>query len=675
MSYKLKSIILPLVVIVSGCISNTESNTEQNANLLVETANASKVESTKREHFRDSAADIGKRVSAWQFARMDNFDYIRTFKKDTSDTKDWVQGALYIGATRWADKIHDHNFQNIVAEMAKGNDYKMGKRPIHADDHAIGQSYLWLSEKTGNPKVYQNVQKQFDAILENKPTGSLEFFKDKRRSYEGSCQDRWCWADALFMAPRTWFKLSNATGDPRYREYADAEYWATKEYLFSDKHDLFFRDSRYFTKKSDNGEPVFWSRGNGWVFAAIPLIVEELPEGHPSLDRYLALYRKMAASLVKLQKPDGFWPSSMHDVNKVKTPEVSGTAFITFGLAWGVNNGILSDDASISASERGWKAIESTVDDEGMVHWVQQVGKSPDPVRVDDTQLYGVGAVLLAASEMLEWKSPEERNKPIAYGRFVPERQDDFTWENDKVAFRVYGPGGPKKGENSGVDNWFKKVDYPVINKWYAGYLNGVSYHKNRGEGYDPYHVGQSRGTGGSAIWIDGQPYSANTFSRYKVIKSGGDEVVFSLEYEWKTPLGLVAETKTISLAMGNQLYTVNSVFTLNGEPASLPIAIGLSTHNENAATALNKNAGWISTWEKFHEVGAGTGVIVNPAIIKEIKHIPSTKKDESHIWIMTHSDKQGKLTYQAGFAWVEAGDIVSNAQWHTYLNEQASKF
>lgn len=92
----------------------------------------------------------------------------------------------------------------------------------------------------------------------------------------------------------------------------------------------------------------------------------------------------------------------------------------------------------------------------------------------------------------------------MAYGRFVPEREDDFTWENDKVAFRVYGPSSGGKGQVSGVDPWLKKVPYSIIDKWYAGFLAGKSYHEDHGEGYDPYHVGDSRGVGGTAIWVDG---------------------------------------------------------------------------------------------------------------------------------------------------------------------------
>ena len=113
----------------------------------------------------------------------------------------------------------------------------------------------------------------------------------------------------------------------------------------------------------------------------------------------------MAESLVKVQNPNGYWPASLMDADKVKTPETSGTGFITFGLAWGVNNGVLSDQATIDSVKNGWAALASAVDADGMLHWVQQVGKSPDPVQENETQLYGVGAFLLAASEMTRWEN------------------------------------------------------------------------------------------------------------------------------------------------------------------------------------------------------------------------------------------------------------------------------
>ncbi len=262
----------------------------------------------------------------------------------------------------------------------------------------------------------------------------------------------------------------------------------------------------------------------------------------------------------------------------------------------------------------------------------------------------------------------------MAYGRFVPEREDDFAWENDKVAFRIYGPSSGGAGSVSGVDPWFKKVDYPIVDKWYAEHLEGKSYHEDRGEGHDIYHVGPSRGVGGTAVWVDGVAYPAAMFKGYEVLRSGGDVVEFTVQYEWDTPLGAVAESKTIFLALGSQLYQVNSVFTLDGEPASLPIAIGLSTHNEAAAVSSNPDTGRISAWETMDGNGVGTGVLMAPDRTTEIIHTPSEEKDASHIWLLTESDDDGELSFSAGFAWEAAGEISSSDQWISYLDASASQ-
>ena len=287
--------------------------------------------------------------------------------------------------------------------------------------------------------------------------------------------------------------------------------------------------------------------------------------------------------------------------------------------------------------------------------------------------------VLLAAVPPLSAKeaSPGDSasaTKEMAYGRFVPERQDDFAWENDKVAFRIYGPSSGGKGQVSGVDAWFKKVPYSIIDKWYAGHLKGISYHEDHGEGYDPYHVGDSRGVGGTAIWIDGKPWPAGKFKSYEVLQSGGEVVEFTVHYEWDTPLGQVGESKTISLAMGEQLYRVNSLFTLNGKPASLPVAIGLTTHDGAAEARGNRNSGGISTWEVIDGAGVGTGVLMDPDRTEEVLHIPSEEKDASHVWLITSSNDDGELSFRAGFAWEGAGDIASLKKWNLYLDSRSGK-
>lgn len=372
---------------------------------------APKIDLSTAEAIKASSHDVANRAAAWQIAQFGNLNYIPESHREKSENpKFWIQAAFYIGLTKWLEVDRQEELLSYVEKMAKEQEYGLlTDRPYHADDHTIGQTYLWLTEQTGNKEAYGPTQEHFDWILANKPDVGLEMLDSTssgsgKLHQEGNCQLRWCWADALFMAPRTWLKLSNATGDPKYFEYADEEFWAAADYLFSDKYGLFFRDSRYFDLKSDNGEPVFWGRGNGWVFAAIPLIIDDLPEGHPSRDRYLDLYIKNAESLLKLQTSEGYWPASLMDPDKVKTPEISGTGFITYGLAWGVNNGILTDESAKEIVEKGWAVIVDAVEPNGRVNWVQHVGKSPDPVKKTDSQLYGVGAVLLAASEMAKWQ-------------------------------------------------------------------------------------------------------------------------------------------------------------------------------------------------------------------------------------------------------------------------------
>ena len=242
------------------------------------------------------------------------------------------------------------------------------------------------------------------------------------------------------------------------------------------------------------------------------------------------------------------------------------------------------------------------------------------------------------------------------------------------MAFRVYGPSSGGKGQVSGVDAWFKKVPYSIIDKWYAGFLAGDSYHEDRGEGHDPYHVGDSRGVGGTAIWVDGVAWPAAMYKHYEVLQSGEDIVEFRLQYEWETPLGLVAESKTISLRLGEQLYRVNSIFTLDGKPASLPVAIGLTTHDEKAQVFSDSETGRISTWEFINDKGVGTGVLVVPGSNFEISHLPSEEKDASHIWLLTSTDENGELGFGAGFAWQDAGEILTEEQWNEYLDSRAGQ-
>lgn len=262
-----------------------------------------------------------------------------------------------------------------------------------------------------------------------------------------------------------------------------------------------------------------------------------------------------------------------------------------------------------------------------------------------------------------------EKGEPSAFARFVPERLDDFAWENDKIAFRTYGPALRDKAENSGFDCWLKRVDYPVINKWYKEAKEGKSYHKDHGEGYDPYSVGSSRGCGGLGLWIDGEMVISNTFVDWRVLKSEGEVAVFVLSYEWTHGGDEYKEEKRISIKVGDRMFRTASTFWKNGElAAGLPLAVGITTHEGKAAVSKDVDQGWIACWESIDGYGLGTGVKVAPGRIKSFEFNDSEEKDQGHALFIVKTNPEGKFVYYAGYGWERAGEIRTIEQWTQYL-------
>ncbi len=287
-----------------------------------------------------------------------------------------------------------------------------------------------------------------------------------------------------------------------------------------------------------------------------------------------------------------------------------------------------------------------------------------------------VGIGLAASLPVVSAYARNQTNAPTAFCRFVPERSDDFAWENDKVAFRVYGPALAKGAEDSGIDCWAKRVDYPIIDKWYRLDLEKKqSYHADHGEGLDFYHVGNSRGCGGTAIWQNGKMILSNVYTSWKIIEASTNKAVFQLEYDYLVDNRSVRETKTIALEFGSRLFRSESIFTENGKPADLEIAVGLTTHGQRGAASLKPDAGWMSVWEDHHGKNGklGTGVVMDPVRITGMQEIKSTVGDESHVILTTRTDAKGKTVHYAGYGWDQAGEITTPEQWAAYLKAFAA--
>jgi len=345
---------------------------------------------------RDDVLKLASRVADWQLDRMGATHGVTKFAEETANPRSWQQGAFWVGMTRLADATGEKRFADAILAMGKANEWKPGKRPNHADDHVIAQSYLWAAEHGAGSEAIGPLRVTFDSILANPPVTHLSFVP--ATDYESTaCLRRWCWCDALFMSPPAWVELSKQTGDPRYTEFAMKEFWATTDFLYDPLELLFFRDSRFFERRDELGHKLFWSRGNGWVFAGIANILEALPADSPHRPRLEKLFREMAAKLRAIQKPDGYWAPSLL-AREDSPPESSGTGFYVYGFAWGIGHGLLDAEIYRPVVTRGWAALMRTVAADGRVGWVQQVSDRPDSVAETDSQYYGVGAFLLAAS-------------------------------------------------------------------------------------------------------------------------------------------------------------------------------------------------------------------------------------------------------------------------------------
>ncbi len=271
----------------------------------------------------------------------------------------------------------------------------------------------------------------------------------------------------------------------------------------------------------------------------------------------------------------------------------------------------------------------------------------------------------------------KETDVKYCYSRFVPSRIDDYTWENNRVAFRTYGPAAQDLIENgqkggiisSGIDCWLKRVDYPVIDKWYkASEEEGISYHEDHGEGLDNYHVGISRGAGGLSIkGADDQYFVSKNFTAYNTISNGPLRTLFQLDYaDWDGPEGKIKEQKTISLDYGNNLMKIE--VSIEGTDK---ISAGISLQQSMGIIHESNN---FLTYKQNHFDTTLSNVIMTPLKHYDGYHIYNPGiKDQNHVFL-DFKILNETLTYYVGFYWSKSNQFSGHEAWDQHLNDLAMK-
>lgn len=347
----------------------------------------------------NAVKDVMKRVADWQMVHFQT--------GAGHDDLDWTNAVLYVGMADWAEIARqedaDSSYYDWLLCIGRRNHFQVGKWMYHADHIAVGQAFIELYKKYGDKKMIAPVMARANWVVDNPAETTLELDYGKAETL-----DRWSWCDALFMAPPVYAGLYALTRDKKYLDFMNKEYKATYDYLYDKDEQLFYRDCRYFGKKEANGEKVFWGRGNGWVLGGLAEILQALPYEEPSRVFYRDLFVALSRRLAGLQGEDGYWRASLLDPASYPSPETSCTGFIVYALAYGINEGLLDREAFLPVVKKGWEALVDAVEPDGKLGYVQPVGADPRRVTSDMTEVYGVGAFLMAGCQLYKMASGEK---------------------------------------------------------------------------------------------------------------------------------------------------------------------------------------------------------------------------------------------------------------------------
>ena len=225
--------------------------------------------------------------------------------------------------------------------------------------------------------------------------------------YEAYSQptDYWWWSDALYMVMPVMTKMYKLTGDTKYLDKLYDNLLTTDEIMLDKETNLYFRDGKYVypKHKSANGKKDFWARGDGWVLAGLAKVLQDMPKDYKHYQFFVDKFQKLAKAVAEIQQPEGYWTRSMMDPEHAPGPETSGTAFFTYGMLWGINNGYLNKKEYKKVIDRAWTYLtEIAVQADGKVGYVQPIGERAIPGQTVDANSqanFGVGAMLLTACE------------------------------------------------------------------------------------------------------------------------------------------------------------------------------------------------------------------------------------------------------------------------------------
>jgi rhamnogalacturonyl hydrolase YesR len=351
------------------------------------------IDKDNSRHFGDSPEDGGPMAKGLS-AKLKSKDIEKAIHKvgdwelDRAQPyfdRNWTWAALYIGFIQASEATGDTKYRDAVEKYSESVGWAERSRASGPDDGAIGQAYVALYQLNPDDKKIAPTRTSMDEVL---------------TMTENPNRLPWWWCDALFMAPPLWTRMTTVTGDEKYRDYMNKQYWRTSDQLYDTSEHLFSRDASYINKTEANGKKMFWSRGEGWVMAGLARTIETLPQDDSLRAKYVAQLQEMSAKIASLQSPDGLWRAGLLDPDAYGLPENSGSAFMVYAMAWGINHGVLDAKTYKPVVAKGWRGLLSHVYADGRLGCIEQTGAEPAFYRPTASYNYGIGAFLMAGAEL-----------------------------------------------------------------------------------------------------------------------------------------------------------------------------------------------------------------------------------------------------------------------------------
>lgn len=563
-----------------------------------------------------------------------------------------------------------------------------------------GQAMPFLAWKTGNKELAAKAIEYANKMWTDQARTSDNIMtannQKKRLEMDGF------WIDMAFTLTPYLLFSGILTKNQEWIDYSAWEILTMYKVLYDKESNGLFHQARAIggLKKGEISEDC-WSRGNGWGSMAFG---SELLY-YPKNGKYYKEIRKQARNFydaaIRHMDANGLWHQEMTNFDSYA--ETSGSAQLVAGIGAAIEAGVLPRKQYLPVFEKALKGLLGYIDPDGSIGHCCQGNLAPGTKGLkkeyekahfyfNESHVFGPAVLALAQALRLGYKTVEldkplghfnDVDRPRTYCKFVTERKEDFAWENDQIAFRIYSRAFVHNRAASGVDLWPKSVDYSIIDKRYWENNNKISYHKDHGEGCDFYNMGNGRGIGGTAFWYDGKPVLPEQYTNYRIYRNDSDRIDFRLDFQpLKVGDDIIYSTKRIEMVKGTPFYKVTETLE-SGSGKDITLAIGVTNFGK-AKVSADKQRGILTIVEDYeHPEGiygrkviptvkqttVCSGIMVDPA---KLVDITTVGKDE---YVLVTVKSGESVVYYAGALWNQqlynGSAYLSGAKyWSKYISE-----